>query len=130
MKCCFLEIAVCPAGWVLPEVHVLCCVCLSSGFAPVTIETSGHMYEYVATALDWWHADRYCDQHFAQLLFEPPDSEQASFSQLLQSHHIKGSLWLNDRDGVLHKPKRRREYKWVWTTWRHAHCWIFFILEK
>uniref|UniRef100_A0A8B9ID54 Adhesion G protein-coupled receptor D2 n=1 Tax=Anser brachyrhynchus TaxID=132585 RepID=A0A8B9ID54_9AVES len=68
------------------------------------------MYEYVATALDWWHADRYCDQRFAQLLFEPPDSEQASFSQLLQSHHIKGSLWLNDRDGVLHKPKRRRDH--------------------
>ncbi|XP_066836676.1 adhesion G-protein coupled receptor D2 isoform X2 [Anser cygnoides] len=82
----------------------------SKGFAPVTIETSRHMYEYVATALDWWHADRYCDQRFAQLLFEPPDSEQASFSQLLQSHHIKGSLWLNDRDGVLHKPKRRRDH--------------------
>ncbi|NXK51899.1 AGRD2 protein, partial [Chauna torquata] len=60
--------------------------------------------------LDWWHADRYCDQRFAQLLFEPPDSEQASFSRLLQSHHIKGSVWLNERDGVLHKPKRRRDH--------------------
>uniref|UniRef100_A0A8D0EJB5 Adhesion G protein-coupled receptor D2 n=1 Tax=Strix occidentalis caurina TaxID=311401 RepID=A0A8D0EJB5_STROC len=55
------------------------CVCLSPGFAPVTIETSRHMYEYVATALDWWHADRYCEQRFAQLLFEPQDGEQASF---------------------------------------------------
>ncbi|XP_071430628.1 adhesion G protein-coupled receptor D2 isoform X2 [Pithys albifrons albifrons] len=80
----------------------------SEGFAPVTIETSGHTYEYVATALDWWHADRYCEQHFAQLLFEPQDSEQDSFSKLLQSHHIRGSVWLKERDGVLHKPKRRR----------------------
>ncbi|NWH50697.1 AGRD2 protein, partial [Fregata magnificens] len=60
--------------------------------------------------LDWWHADRYCEQRFAQLLFEPQDSEQASFSKLLQSHHIRGSVWLNERDGVLHKPKWRREH--------------------
>ncbi|NWS54039.1 AGRD2 protein, partial [Chunga burmeisteri] len=60
--------------------------------------------------LDWWHADRYCEQHFAQLLFEPQDSEQASFSKLLQSHHIRGSVWLNERDGVLHKPKWRRDH--------------------
>ncbi|XP_017665419.1 PREDICTED: adhesion G-protein coupled receptor D2 [Lepidothrix coronata] len=80
----------------------------SKGFAPVTIETSRHTYEYVATALDWWHADRYCEQHFAQLLFEPQHSEQDSFSKLLQSHHITGSVWLKERDGVLHKPKRRR----------------------
>ncbi|NXC42487.1 AGRD2 protein, partial [Penelope pileata] len=60
--------------------------------------------------LDWWHADRFCDHHFAQLLFEPPDSEEASFSKLLQSHHIQGSVWLNERDGVLHKPKRRRDH--------------------
>ncbi|KAJ7425245.1 adhesion G-protein coupled receptor D2 isoform X2 [Pitangus sulphuratus] len=78
------------------------------GFAPVTLETSRHTYEYVATALDWWHADRYCEQRFAQLLFEPQDSEQDSFSKLLQSHHIRGSVWLKERDGVLHKPKRRR----------------------
>ncbi|NXV89801.1 AGRD2 protein, partial [Calonectris borealis] len=60
--------------------------------------------------LDWWHADRYCEQHFAQLLFEPQDSEQASFSKLLQSHHIRGSVWLNERDGILHKPKWRRDH--------------------
>ncbi|NXI73067.1 AGRD2 protein, partial [Anseranas semipalmata] len=60
--------------------------------------------------LDWWHADRYCDQRFAQLLFEPPDSEQASFSRLLQSHHIKGSVWLNERDGVLREPRWRRDH--------------------
>lgn len=82
----------------------------SKGFAPVTIETSRHMYEYVATALDWWHADRYCEQRFAQLLVEPQGSEQASFSKLLQSHHIRGSVWLNERDGVLRKPKRRRDH--------------------
>ncbi|XP_009956077.1 PREDICTED: probable G-protein coupled receptor 144, partial [Leptosomus discolor] len=82
----------------------------SKGFSPVTIETSRHMYEYVATALDWWHADRHCQQRFAQLLFEPQDSEQASFSQLLLSHHIRGSVWLNERDGVLHKPKWRRDH--------------------
>ncbi|XP_053940549.1 adhesion G-protein coupled receptor D2 isoform X2 [Cuculus canorus] len=82
----------------------------SKGFAPVTIETSRHVYEYVATALDWWHADRYCEQRFARLLFEPQDSEQASFSKLLQSHHIRGSLWLSERDGVLHKARQRRDH--------------------
>lgn len=89
-------------------------VCLSPGFAPVTIETPRHVYEYVATALDWWQADRYCEQHFAQLLFEPQDSEQGSFSKLLQSHHIRGSVWLKERDSVLHKTKRRREYYRTW----------------
>uniref|UniRef100_A0A8C0UQ44 Adhesion G protein-coupled receptor D2 n=1 Tax=Cyanistes caeruleus TaxID=156563 RepID=A0A8C0UQ44_CYACU len=65
-----------------------CNVCLSPGFAPVIIETPRHTYEYVAAALDWWQADRYCEQRFAQLLFEPQDTEQGSFSKLLQSHHI------------------------------------------
>ncbi|NXI34290.1 AGRD2 protein, partial [Galbula dea] len=60
--------------------------------------------------LDWWHADRYCEQHFAQLLFEPQDSEEASLSTLLQSHHIRDSIWLKERDGVLHKPKWRRNH--------------------
>ncbi|NWR17406.1 AGRD2 protein, partial [Emberiza fucata] len=58
--------------------------------------------------LDWWQADRYCEQHFAQLLREPQDSEQGSFSKLLQAHHIRGSVWLKERDAVLHKKKRRR----------------------
>ncbi|NWZ15014.1 AGRD2 protein, partial [Agelaius phoeniceus] len=58
--------------------------------------------------LDWWQADRYCEQHFAQLLLEPQDSERGSFSKLLQSHHIRGSVWLKERDSVLHKTKRRR----------------------
>uniref|UniRef100_A0A8C9NMY4 Adhesion G protein-coupled receptor D2 n=1 Tax=Serinus canaria TaxID=9135 RepID=A0A8C9NMY4_SERCA len=84
------------------------CVCLSPDLAPVTIETPRHTYEYVATALDWWQADRYCEQHFAQLLFEPQESEQGSFSKLLQAHHIRGSVWLKERDSVLHKTKRRR----------------------
>ncbi|NXJ24880.1 AGRD2 protein, partial [Dicrurus megarhynchus] len=58
--------------------------------------------------LDWWQADRYCEQRFAQLLFEPQGSEQDSFSKLLQSHHIRGSVWLKERDSILHKTKRRR----------------------
>ncbi|NWV22597.1 AGRD2 protein, partial [Origma solitaria] len=58
--------------------------------------------------LDWWRADRYCEQRFAQLLREPQDSDQDSFSKLLQSHHIRGSLWLREGDSVLHKTKRRR----------------------
>ncbi|NXS06148.1 AGRD2 protein, partial [Oxylabes madagascariensis] len=58
--------------------------------------------------LDWWQADRYCEQRFAQLLLEPQDSEQGSFSKLLQSHHIRGSVWLKERDSVLHKTERRR----------------------
>uniref|UniRef100_A0A8C5UI73 Adhesion G protein-coupled receptor D2 n=1 Tax=Malurus cyaneus samueli TaxID=2593467 RepID=A0A8C5UI73_9PASS len=85
-----------------------CCVCLSPGFAPVTIETSSHTYEYVATALDWWQADRFCGQRFAQLPLEPQDGERDSFSKLLQSHHIRGPVWLRERDTVLHKTKRRR----------------------
>ncbi|NXW33567.1 AGRD2 protein, partial [Phaetusa simplex] len=60
--------------------------------------------------LDWWHADRSCEQRFAQLLFEPQDSERGSFGKLLQSHHIRGSVWLNERDGVLHKPQWRRDH--------------------
>ncbi|KFV72191.1 putative G-protein coupled receptor 144, partial [Struthio camelus australis] len=60
--------------------------------------------------LDWWHADRYCEQHFAQLLFEPRDSERASFSKLLQSHHIKDSIWLNEMNGVPPKPKWRQDH--------------------
>ncbi|NXD24497.1 AGRD2 protein, partial [Spelaeornis formosus] len=58
--------------------------------------------------LDWWQADRYCEQRFAQLLLEAQDSEQGSFSKLLQSQHIRGSVWLKERDSVLHKTKRRR----------------------
>ncbi|NXB56117.1 AGRD2 protein, partial [Struthidea cinerea] len=58
--------------------------------------------------LDWWQADRYCEQRFAQLLFEPQDSDQDSFCKLLHSHHIRGSVWLKERDSVLHKTKRRR----------------------
>ncbi|NXG33415.1 AGRD2 protein, partial [Dromaius novaehollandiae] len=59
---------------------------------------------------DWWHADRYCEQRFARLLFEPRDSERASFSKLLQSHHIKDSVWLNEMNGVLPKPKWRQDH--------------------
>ncbi|NWY68684.1 AGRD2 protein, partial [Erithacus rubecula] len=58
--------------------------------------------------LDWWQAGRFCEQRFAQLLCEPQDSEQGSFSKLLQSHHIRGPVWLKERDSVLHKTKRRR----------------------
>nr|XP_025956658.1 adhesion G-protein coupled receptor D2 [Dromaius novaehollandiae] len=82
----------------------------STDFASVTIETLRHMYEYVATPSDWWHADRYCEQRFARLLFEPRDSERASFSKLLQSHHIKDSVWLNEMNGVLPKPKWRQDH--------------------
>ncbi|NXW58619.1 AGRD2 protein, partial [Eurystomus gularis] len=60
--------------------------------------------------LDWWHADSYCERRFSQLLFEHQDSEQASLSTLLQSQHIRGSVWLSERDGVLHKPRRRRDH--------------------
>ncbi|XP_053138106.1 adhesion G-protein coupled receptor D2 isoform X3 [Hemicordylus capensis] len=38
----------------------------SSG-APLIIEMPGDVYEYVAAPLDWWHADGYCQQRFAQL---------------------------------------------------------------
>ncbi|NXN33868.1 AGRD2 protein, partial [Nycticryphes semicollaris] len=60
--------------------------------------------------LDWWHADRSCEQRFAQLLFEPQESERGSFSKLLQTHHIRGPVWLNERDSVLHKPRWRRDH--------------------
>ncbi|NWI93650.1 AGRD2 protein, partial [Pitta sordida] len=60
--------------------------------------------------LDWWQADRFCEQRFARLLFEPQHSEQDSFSKLLQSHHLGGSVWLKEREDVSHRPKRRRSH--------------------
>ncbi|KAM8796603.1 adhesion G protein-coupled receptor D2 [Eudromia elegans] len=79
-------------------------------FAPFTTETLRHVYEYVATPLDWWHADKHCEQRFAQLLLEPGAGERASVSKLLQSQHVKGSVWLRDTNGALPKPKRRQDH--------------------
>lgn len=87
-------------------------VCLSDfGAAAATIVTSGDVYEYVDVPLDWWHANRHCEQRFAQLLFEIRDSELASVSKLLRSHQGQSSVWLDEREAFLHKHKQRREYK-------------------
>uniref|UniRef100_A0A7M4EV78 Adhesion G protein-coupled receptor D2 n=1 Tax=Crocodylus porosus TaxID=8502 RepID=A0A7M4EV78_CROPO len=78
-----------------------------SGLAPATLETAGAVYEYVAVPLDWWHADRYCEQRFARLLLETQDSELAPVSRLLQSHGVQSPVWVNE-DSLLHKPRQRR----------------------
>ncbi|XP_043386628.1 adhesion G-protein coupled receptor D2 isoform X1 [Chelonia mydas] len=78
------------------------------GAAAATIVTSGDVYEYVDVPLDWWHANRHCEQRFAQLLFEIRDSELASVSKLLRSHQGQSSVWLDEREAFLHKHKQRR----------------------
>ncbi|NWJ09227.1 AGRD2 protein, partial [Crypturellus undulatus] len=60
--------------------------------------------------VDWWHADRHCEQRFAQLLSEPRGSERVALSKLLQSQHVRGSVWLNDMNGALARPKRRQNH--------------------
>ncbi|NXU55439.1 AGRD2 protein, partial [Turnix velox] len=60
--------------------------------------------------LDWWHAERSCGQRFAQLLFQPQEGEGPPLSELLQSHHLPYSIWLQERDSVLHKHKWRRDH--------------------
>ncbi|XP_015278488.1 PREDICTED: adhesion G-protein coupled receptor D2 [Gekko japonicus] len=80
----------------------------SKGPVPLIIETREHVYEYAPTALDWWHADRFCQQRFAQLLLETWDGELASLSKKLQSHQIRNTLWLNDEEAFLQRPKQRR----------------------
>uniref|UniRef100_A0A674JKN6 Adhesion G protein-coupled receptor D2 n=1 Tax=Terrapene triunguis TaxID=2587831 RepID=A0A674JKN6_9SAUR len=78
------------------------------GAAAATVGTSGDVYEYVDIPLDWWHANRHCEQRFAQLLFELPNSELASVSQLLRSHQVQSSVWLDEREAFLRKHKQRR----------------------
>ncbi|KYO23490.1 adhesion G-protein coupled receptor D2 isoform B [Alligator mississippiensis] len=79
----------------------------TKGLTPATLETTGAVYEYVAVPLDWWHADRYCEQRFARLLLETQDSELAPVSGLLQSHGVQSPVWVNE-DSLLHKPRQRR----------------------
>ncbi|KAH0615591.1 hypothetical protein JD844_005039 [Phrynosoma platyrhinos] len=72
---------------------------------PLIIERLGDVYEYVSSALDWWQADRYCRQRFAQL----PSETWASLGQKLDSHQIQGAIWLSNEEVYLQKPRHRRE---------------------
>nr|XP_056716086.1 adhesion G-protein coupled receptor D2 [Euleptes europaea] len=82
----------------------------SKGPVPLIIETWEHVYEYTPAALDWWHADRYCQQRFAQLVSEIWDGELTSLSKKLQSHQIRNTIWLNDEEAFLQRPKQRRTH--------------------
>uniref|UniRef100_A0A8C0FYF9 Adhesion G protein-coupled receptor D2 n=1 Tax=Chelonoidis abingdonii TaxID=106734 RepID=A0A8C0FYF9_CHEAB len=59
------------------------------GAAAAIVTTLGDVYEYVDIPLDWWHANRHCEQRFAQLLFEIQDSELASVRKLLHSLQVQ-----------------------------------------
>ncbi|XP_063000537.1 adhesion G-protein coupled receptor D2 [Elgaria multicarinata webbii] len=80
------------------------------GSIPLVLETSGEMYEYVSSPLDWWHADAYCRQRFAQLPSEAWDNELAALSKKLHSHQVQGALWVNGEEVFLQKPKPRRPH--------------------
>ncbi|XP_053138109.1 adhesion G-protein coupled receptor D2 isoform X5 [Hemicordylus capensis] len=81
----------------------------SSG-APLIIEMPGDVYEYVAAPLDWWHADGYCQQRFAQLPAETWEGELASLGSRLQAHHPRGTIWLKGGETFLQKPPQRRTH--------------------
>uniref|UniRef100_A0A8C8RLW7 Adhesion G protein-coupled receptor D2 n=1 Tax=Pelusios castaneus TaxID=367368 RepID=A0A8C8RLW7_9SAUR len=59
----------------------------------------------------WWHANRYCEQRFAQLFLGPRDRELASVSKLLRSHKVRSSVWLDERETSLRKWKQRRIHR-------------------
>ncbi|XP_061460453.1 adhesion G-protein coupled receptor D2 [Rhineura floridana] len=79
-----------------------------SGTVPLIIEMPGDVYEYVPTPLDWWHADGYCQQRFAQLPSEAWDGELASLGKKLQLHRVQSAIWLNDGEVFLRKQRQRR----------------------
>ncbi|XP_042335010.1 adhesion G-protein coupled receptor D2 [Sceloporus undulatus] len=79
-----------------------------SGPDPLIIERLGDVYEYVSLALDWWHADGYCRQRFAQLPSETWDGELAYLGKKLHSHQIQDAIWLKDEEAYLQKPRHRR----------------------
>ncbi|XP_062815394.1 adhesion G-protein coupled receptor D2 [Anolis carolinensis] len=72
------------------------------------IETFGEVFEFVSSALDWWHADGYCRQRFAHLPSETRDSEVASLGKKLRSHQIQDAVWLKDEEVYLRRPRHRR----------------------
>ncbi|XP_020648969.3 adhesion G protein-coupled receptor D2 [Pogona vitticeps] len=74
----------------------------------VIIETPGDVYEYVSSPRDWWHAQGYCQQHFAQLPSEIWAGELASLGKNLHSRQVRSTIWLNDGQVYLQKPKLRR----------------------
>ncbi|KAM6430956.1 adhesion G protein-coupled receptor D2 isoform 2-T2 [Liasis olivaceus] len=75
---------------------------------PLVIETPTEIYEYVSSLLDWWHADGYCQQRFAQLPSESRTDELVSLGQNLLSHRLQNTIWLNNEEVFQRKPKQRR----------------------
>ncbi|XP_058015368.1 adhesion G-protein coupled receptor D2 isoform X4 [Ahaetulla prasina] len=78
-----------------------------SGPFPLAIETPTAVYEYVSNLLDWWHANVYCQQRFAQLPSESWEDELSSLGQNL-SRQLQTTIWLDDEELLQRKPKQRR----------------------
>ncbi|XP_069465550.1 adhesion G protein-coupled receptor D2 [Ambystoma mexicanum] len=77
---------------------------------PQIIETPTEVYEIVSTPLSWWQADKYCEQHFAELLQESSGSGLSDLEEILQANGAHLPVWLSDRESPLKRQvsKRRR----------------------
>nr|XP_033818315.1 adhesion G-protein coupled receptor D2 isoform X3 [Geotrypetes seraphini]XP_033818316.1 adhesion G-protein coupled receptor D2 isoform X3 [Geotrypetes seraphini]XP_033818317.1 adhesion G-protein coupled receptor D2 isoform X3 [Geotrypetes seraphini] len=91
-----------------------------TGLSSTIVDMPHDVYEYVKTPLNWWHANRYCEHHFAQLLHEMHSSELhsselAQLQRLLQSQNLHGPVWLSQRDRAWQSPvrKQRRMHKFL-----------------
>ncbi|XP_015683156.1 adhesion G-protein coupled receptor D2, partial [Protobothrops mucrosquamatus] len=74
---------------------------------PLVFETPTVVYEYVSDLLDWWHANVYCQQRFAQL---PSESWEDDLSYLGQnfSRRLQSAIWIDEEELFQRKPKQRR----------------------
>ncbi|XP_026582025.1 adhesion G-protein coupled receptor D2-like, partial [Pseudonaja textilis] len=80
-----------------------------SGPSPLVMETPTAVYEYVSDRLDWWHANLYCRQRFAQLPSESWEDELPPSGQNL-SRQLQSAVWLEDEELLPRKPKLRRAH--------------------
>ncbi|XP_069097820.1 adhesion G-protein coupled receptor D2 isoform X1 [Pleurodeles waltl] len=80
------------------------------GSPTTVIEAPLDVYEYVSAPLNWWQADKYCEQRFAELLLESSESELSKLQELLRSQRLTLPVWLSDRGTPLKRQvaKRRR----------------------
>ncbi|XP_070615711.1 adhesion G protein-coupled receptor D2 [Erythrolamprus reginae] len=80
---------------------------VGSGRFPLAIETPTAVYEYVSDLMDWWHANIYCRQRFAQFPSESWEDELSSLARNL-SGELQSAVWLDDKELLQQKPKQRR----------------------
>ncbi|XP_039177544.1 adhesion G-protein coupled receptor D2 [Crotalus tigris] len=78
-----------------------------SGPFPLVFETPTVVYEYVSDLLDWWHANIYCQQRFAQLPSESWEDDLSSLGQNF-SRRLQSTIWINEEELFQRKPKQRR----------------------